>query len=51
MWNGTADGDIITMDCLHYDVNTIKEATQSFSEDNKLGQGGFGDVYKVTCLL
>jgi hypothetical protein len=26
---------------------TIKRATNDFSDDNKLGQGGFGAVYKV----
>jgi hypothetical protein len=26
---------------------TIKVATNNFSEENKLGEGGFGAVYKV----
>ncbi|KAG6509264.1 hypothetical protein ZIOFF_034657 [Zingiber officinale] len=29
-----------------FDLNTIKDATDDFSPDNKLGQGGFGPVYK-----
>ncbi|KAF0905245.1 hypothetical protein E2562_003847 [Oryza meyeriana var. granulata] len=29
-----------------YDFSQIKEATQNFSRENKLGQGGFGAVYK-----
>jgi hypothetical protein len=30
-----------------YDLSTIANATNNFSIDNKLGQGGFGPVYKV----
>jgi hypothetical protein len=29
------------------DLSTIKSATDNFSEENKLGEGGFGPVYKV----
>ena len=32
------------------DFNTILSATENFSLSNKLGQGGFGPVYKVTTL-
>ena len=30
-----------------FDFNQIVKATRNFSLDNKLGQGGFGPVYKV----
>ena len=30
-----------------FDLNTIAAATDNFSIDNKLGEGGFGSVYKV----
>ena len=30
-----------------YDFSQVLEATDNFSEANKLGQGGFGPVYKV----
>jgi len=30
------------------DYATILEATMDFSPQNKLGQGGYGPVYKVT---
>lgn len=31
-----------------FDFSTITMATNNFSEENKLGQGGFGSVYKVS---
>ncbi|KAF8732996.1 hypothetical protein HU200_015353 [Digitaria exilis] len=31
-----------------YDLNTLRAATDNFSEHNRLGQGGFGPVYKGT---
>ncbi|KAL6871516.1 hypothetical protein ACP4OV_014345 [Aristida adscensionis] len=35
-----------TWDFSQYDYSQIKEATNDFSVQNKLGQGGFGTVYK-----
>jgi hypothetical protein len=32
---------------LQFDFNMIRLATNKFSDDNKIGEGGFGDVYKV----
>ena len=29
------------------DLTTIRAATDDFADSNKLGQGGFGTVYKV----
>lgn len=34
-----------------FDFNTITMATNSFSHENKLGQGGFGIVYKVSFFV
>ena len=48
------DGDIdetSTTDWLQYSFGIIKQATDDFSENNKLGQGGFGLVYKVNNKL
>ena len=30
-----------------FDFDDILDATDNFSEENKLGEGGFGPVYKV----
>uniref|UniRef100_A0A7N0ZVU1 Uncharacterized protein n=1 Tax=Kalanchoe fedtschenkoi TaxID=63787 RepID=A0A7N0ZVU1_KALFE len=38
--------DEIGADALQLDFSTVKAATNNFSNDKKLGQGGFGSVYK-----
>ncbi|CAN4083842.1 unnamed protein product [Withania somnifera] len=38
--------DISEVESLQYDFPTIRAATDNFSNANKLGQGGFGPVYK-----
>nr|GMD04213.1 putative receptor-like protein kinase At4g00960 [Ipomoea batatas] len=38
--------DISIMESLQYNFDIIKTATDNFSDSNKLGQGGFGPVYK-----
>ncbi|RWR88272.1 cysteine-rich receptor-like protein kinase 10 isoform X1 [Cinnamomum micranthum f. kanehirae] len=40
------DEEISTVESLQFDLDTIKVATNNFSDENKLGQGGFGDVYR-----
>ncbi|KAL4347212.1 hypothetical protein GQ457_17G010500 [Hibiscus cannabinus] len=40
--------EITAPESLQYDFNTIRAATNGFSNANKLGQGGFGAVYKGT---
>lgn len=42
--------DIGSAESLQYDFNTIRTATNNFSDENKLGQGGFGAVYKGTLV-
>ena len=36
---------------LQYDLDSIRLATKNFSAENKLGEGGFGPVYKVIQIL
>ncbi|XP_059439294.1 cysteine-rich receptor-like protein kinase 44 [Corylus avellana] len=38
--------EISSVESLQFDFGTIKLATDNFSNENKLGQGGFGAVYK-----
>ncbi|XP_024929205.3 cysteine-rich receptor-like protein kinase 25 [Ziziphus jujuba] len=40
--------EINSIDSLHFDLETIEAATNNFSDDNKIGEGGFGAVYKGT---
>ncbi|WZY69288.1 cysteine-rich receptor-like protein kinase 10 isoform X1 [Brassica rapa] len=45
------DGDdITTSDSLQLDYRSIQTATADFAESNKIGEGGFGEVYKGTLL-
>ncbi|XP_056171991.1 cysteine-rich receptor-like protein kinase 10 [Syzygium oleosum] len=37
--------DITNAESLQYDLATIKAATDNFSHQNKLGEGGFGEVF------
>lgn len=47
-------GDILRITKLQgpvmYNFKDLKLATSSFSEESKIGEGGFGDVYKVTLI-
>ncbi|XP_048601611.1 cysteine-rich receptor-like protein kinase 11 isoform X2 [Brassica napus] len=43
-----SDSDISTPHSSQYDFKTIEVATNKFSRSNKLGEGGFGEVYKGT---
>jgi len=45
--SGKTEDEISSAESLQFDFGTIKVATENFSNANKLGQGGFGVVYKV----
>lgn len=48
----TEEGDLISSDeMLFMTLASIRVATDEFSDTNKLGQGGFGAVYKVTYII
>lgn len=36
---------------LLFEFSTLQKATENFSDLNKLGEGGFGPVYKVLIYL
>ncbi|GLT30977.1 hypothetical protein SLA2020_057470 [Shorea laevis] len=38
--------DITNVESLQHDLNSIKAATNNFADSNRLGEGGFGVVYK-----
>ena len=40
--------EITSAEALQFNFGIIRVATDDFSDANKLGQGGFGAVYKVT---
>ena len=44
------DGQNEDMELPFYSLATIAIATNKFSSNNKLGEGGFGLVYKVTLI-
>jgi len=52
-----SDGDYVEDDLIKGDdlkvfsYSSIIAATNGFSSENKLGQGGFGPVFKVTIVL
>ncbi|KAL6283081.1 hypothetical protein ACE6H2_014010 [Prunus campanulata] len=39
---------ISSVESLQFDLRTIEAATDNFSDQNRLGEGGFGEVYKGT---
>ena len=50
MIDPTNPEDIQSIDSLILDLSTLRAATNDFDESNKLGEGGFGVVYKVLII-
>ncbi|KAM7493135.1 hypothetical protein LguiB_027744 [Lonicera macranthoides] len=53
-WDAVTDEtdaiEITDVQSLQFDLGTIQVATNNFSNENKIGQGGFGVVYKGTLV-
>jgi hypothetical protein len=45
--NNTKEGGIRYVEPEQLNVAMLRAATNNFSEENKLGEGGFGEVFKV----
>lgn len=41
------EDEIKRLESLQFDFRTLRAATEDFCDASKLGQGGFGAVYKV----
>lgn len=44
---GLVGNEYTTLESLQFDLVTIEAATNKFSPENRIGRGGFGEVYKV----
>ncbi|KAB5560482.1 hypothetical protein DKX38_005439 [Salix brachista] len=47
MKGGNVEDEISSVQSLQFQLGTIEAATNNFAEENKIGKGGFGDVYRV----
>lgn len=50
LYIGPAGGEENGQDVALININAIAAATNNFSPDNKIGQGGFGPVYQVNII-
>ena len=51
MIDSTNPEDIRSIDSLMIDLATLRATTENFDEGKKLGEGGFGAVYKVLIIV
>ncbi|CAK7355397.1 unnamed protein product [Dovyalis caffra] len=49
--SGVNEEGYTTIDSLSIGLNTLREATGNFCDEYKLGQGGFGPVYKIVMMV
>lgn len=49
--NMSGGSQVETQELPLIDLGTIQYATSNFSLENKLGEGGFGTVYKVIVII
>ena len=45
--NNSKEGGVRYVEPEQFNVAMLRAATNNFSEENKLGEGGFGEVFKV----
>ena len=50
-WNDESNFEDAEIELPLYDLDTLIAATDDFSAENKLGEGGFGPVYKVSYMF
>lgn len=51
MTDSVNQSEIESIDSLLLDISMLRAATDNFAESNRLGEGGFGTVYKVMTLI
>lgn len=47
-WEAAEEVDDENAESFQFEFETIRAATNNFADANKLGQGGFGAVYRVS---